>query len=427
MLKKIILRFKMFFLNFWYAFQSLFYKKDEKSVLFGSWFGEKFADNTRYLFQYMADHKQELGLHHVGWVTRSEKVFNQLKSMGYEVYMMGTPESAAFHKKAGYHIICDSSDAFNPTVKTDIETKYSWRAKRINMWHGVIGFKGVGYASADYALRKKRHPFAYRINELLHKSSLYRRFFESAGGWGDCVFLSTTEDAADRLKKYFALPDDHFILTAFARVCGVNNLLPDEQEIVDKIKSHRQCILYFPTFRGASSTFDANQTSVLLEEYLNSHDVLFIQKFHSAGANRNAGMIERGNIITLPHDFDINTIIPYASLLITDYSSVMGDAMYYDVPLLYYTPDIVEYTSKDRGFVINPQDIMCGPQVSDSSALTGSVACILESTYEPDERYQAIKAEYYRDDKEMGDIWTDIVLGTGPKEPSQEEWEDSLW
>ena len=117
MIDKLIRKVMVFIYNIGMAFTSLFWKKDKNAVLIGSWFGEKFADNSRFLFQYLSDNKKELGLSHVGWVTRSEQVFNELSDMGYEVYMMDSRESIQFHKKALYHIICDSFDNFAKVLK----------------------------------------------------------------------------------------------------------------------------------------------------------------------------------------------------------------------------------------------------------------------------------------------------------------------
>ena len=126
----------MIFSNIIMAIRSVFWKRQRDIVLFGAWFGDKFADNSRFLFQYLSENKDALNLKHVVWVTRKEKVLKTLRAMGYECYMMDSPESIKYHKQAFMHIVCNStanSKGFIP----DIDIRYSFGAKRINLWHGV--------------------------------------------------------------------------------------------------------------------------------------------------------------------------------------------------------------------------------------------------------------------------------------------------
>lgn len=88
--------------------KSLFWKKDDAIVLFGSWFGDRFADTTRYLYQYVSENKEKLGFKNVVWVTRKNDICNMLNSMGYECYMMNSKEALYYHKVAKYHIISNT-------------------------------------------------------------------------------------------------------------------------------------------------------------------------------------------------------------------------------------------------------------------------------------------------------------------------------
>lgn len=107
-MNKNIKKITVIFENFWMFTRSLMWKRDDSIVLIGAWFGNKFADNSRYLFQYLDKNKEELGLTHVVWVTRNKDTYSILKNMNYEVYMMDSKESIYFHKHAGWHIVCNS-------------------------------------------------------------------------------------------------------------------------------------------------------------------------------------------------------------------------------------------------------------------------------------------------------------------------------
>ena len=64
------------------------FRRDMQTVLFGAWFGEKFSDNPRFLFQYLSENRSALGLNRVVWVTRDEAVCETIREMA---------QSAAFH------------------------------------------------------------------------------------------------------------------------------------------------------------------------------------------------------------------------------------------------------------------------------------------------------------------------------------------
>ena len=83
-MNKNIKKITVIFENFWMFTRSLMWKRDDSIVLIGAWFGNKFADNSRYLFQYLDKNKEELGLTHVVWVTRNKDTYSILKNMNYE-------------------------------------------------------------------------------------------------------------------------------------------------------------------------------------------------------------------------------------------------------------------------------------------------------------------------------------------------------
>ena len=60
--------------------------RDKKIWLFGSTFGRRFADNPRYLYLYVSQHRDELGIRPI-WISHNEDVVKMLNAEGYEAYM----------------------------------------------------------------------------------------------------------------------------------------------------------------------------------------------------------------------------------------------------------------------------------------------------------------------------------------------------
>lgn len=105
----------------------LFFKRNNKIILVGAWMGEKFADNSRFLFQYLISNKEALEIDTVVWATRNEKVYRELNEIGYISVLCGTKESKYWHLKAGTHIICNASNRAGH--EADIDIQYSWGQK----------------------------------------------------------------------------------------------------------------------------------------------------------------------------------------------------------------------------------------------------------------------------------------------------------
>ena len=92
--------------NLYTIFKNFGIRRDKNVVLIGAWMGLKFADNSRFLFQYLSENVNSLNLKKVIWITRNPEVKKTLDNMGYESFIVGSEESNYWHLKAGIHIVC---------------------------------------------------------------------------------------------------------------------------------------------------------------------------------------------------------------------------------------------------------------------------------------------------------------------------------
>lgn len=395
--------------NISYGVRSLAWKKDNSVVVFGSWFGVKFADNSRFLFQFLNVEKERLGLTHVIWVTRNAEVYEMLKKMNYEVYMMDTEEAVYWHKKAKYHIVCNKGCDGNG-YKGDILGQYSYRAKRINLWHGVAGIKGVGCSSNEYKAAKNKHPYLFAVKEFFVKHcKFYRLFVQEAGGWVDCYYLTTTPADTDLIQGRNLLPRKYFIESGFPRNCECVRLTDKESYVIELIKRHKT-ILYLPTFRSSGQGFNTAEVAERLADLFERKDILWVQKAHTADVTSKFKLGLSGQVFSLPSEFDINVLLPYIDLLVTDYSSVASDAMCHNKLVIYYIPDYEEYKKGSRGFAIDPDDIMCGPRAYSIDMLRKTIEDYID---DPDKgktsQYSVVRSKYWNEVFNMDEIWSTIV------------------
>lgn len=389
------------------AVRSLFWKRRRDTVLFGAWFGDKFADNSRFLYQYLAENKESLGLKHVVWVTRNETLRATLCDMGYEAYMMDSPESVHFHKTAYMHVICNASSDKNG-ILPDIDPRYSFGAKRVNLWHGVGVVKGVGCASKEYQQRKQNNKLVYAVKETLERIKLYRKFVISTGGWGDFYFLSPTEADTKQFEQFSYVPRTMFIESQYPRTCSCVRLTPREQEVLEKLKKFDKIVMYLPTFRTGDNTFNFSDLAQNLEDILEQENAVWVQKAHSAsrtGLSQDA----QSHIMNLEPAFDINVLMPHIHLLVTDYSSAASDARFFHKPVLFYVPDLEAYMNGDNGVTPEAEELMRGPQLFDVEGLRSALT---EGLHNPQgakpNDYDAIRFKYWGEEKDYKQIWTEI-------------------
>lgn len=397
--------------NMIYAIRSLFYKKDKTVVLFDAWFGQKFADNPRFLFQYLTENKEELGLSHIVWVTRNKELNDVLNAMGYESYMIDSKESIYYHKKAFYHF-CNNAPVSNAFQKGELFAQYSFRAKRINLWHGTGIFKNFNMASNEYVLKEKKHPVIYRIKKVLYSNfTIYRRLCGAVGGWDDCFFLTTSLSERKKFQKCYPLPKNRFIISGYPRVEYIGKLTDKEKEVVDLIKQYKYSILYLPTYRSADCDFDINLLAENIKNVLNDRGILWIQKAHSAEKRSSKDFSFCDNILDLNSEFEINIVTPLVTFVVTDYSSIYADALFYHKPILLYVPDIDEYMSADRGLADNvDHTLQAGVKFYDIASIKEYINSNISCTEDIfPEKYEEIRNEIWEKRCTIDKIWLDII------------------
>ncbi len=405
---------KMILYNFCHAFQSIFWEKDNSCVLIDGWFGQKFADNSRYLFQYLSENKKRHNLEHVVWVANNTDVVDEVRAMGYEAYLMNSKESIYFHKKAKYHIV-NNAPMGSRSITGELLVEYSYRSIRINLWHGTGAIKNLGFQSNDYQKKTHKNPFLYKVKNLIYKNcSLFRRFFTPLGAWGDCFFLTTSVSECNKFKSFFCLPDKRIIISGYPRNAYECRQTEHERKIIDLVEGYGKSILYLPTFRSFSNKFNINDLSRALSSFLKENSVIFIQKAHAVETTNIENNFEN-NVLTLSPDFDINVLTPIVDCIISDYSSILADALYFYKPVLLYVPDYHEYMKQDKGFSKDAEYILsAGKKFFDLETIVDFLSHNIwnPENVKPKNYNEVRKLIWGSENKTMEQIWNDIIERT---------------
>ena len=112
-------------------------KRNPKIWVFSSWEGTKYADNAKYLFEYVNTY-DEKGIRCI-WMTKDEDVLKEVIEKGYEGYLIGTKKSKIIQKHAGVALRTHGLDDFG-------DFPYIFGAHNVHLCHGIGGNKRTYYA-----------------------------------------------------------------------------------------------------------------------------------------------------------------------------------------------------------------------------------------------------------------------------------------
>ena len=143
-------------------------------------------------------------------------------------------------------------------------------------------------------------------------------------------------------------------------------------ELADK-----RLVLYCPTFRqinGTQSVWSHGLDWASLSRAL-PDDVVLVVKPHPLERFDLLGGQSYKNVVRLD-DVKTSDVLFAASLIITDYSSIVFDAALLGIPALFYCPDLSSY---ETGFYLDFPDDLYGRLVTDPHDLSSAIVSSLES------------------------------------------------
>lgn len=321
---------------YWLSFITI---RSKKIYLFGSSFGNRFADNPKYLYLYAAQHKKDTV--RPIWITHKKEIAVMLRNNNYEAYYYKSLKGIWYCLRAKYYIFDNYSK--------DISFWLSGGAKKINLWHGT-GNKKINY---DNKFDLVRHPrnwwdrFRFALRRMSdEKPSHY--------------VLATSEMMGDIFASAFRVPRNHIIVDGYPRndilfkSCNIKQLYSEkEKEVIHYIqelkKQGNKIIIYMPTFRDSESKFFDVMDLKSFNNFLCENKLMFLTKLHPKSKLKiKFDEIQCSNIINVSTDVDSYTILGHVDILTTDYSSVYTDFLLLNKPSVLFTYDLEDYSRDTR-------------------------------------------------------------------------------
>ena len=321
---------------YWLSFITI---RSKKIYLFGSSFGNRFADNPKYLYLYAAQHKKDTV--RPIWISHKKDIVDMLRDNNYEAYYYKSLKGIWYCLRAKYYIFDNYSK--------DISFWLSGGAKKINLWHGT-GNKKINY---DNKFDLVRHPrnwwdrFRFALRRMSdEKPSHY--------------VLATSELMGDIFASAFRVPRDHIIVDGYPRndvlfeSCNIKQLYSQkEKDVINYIQQLKmqgnKIIIYMPTFRDSETKFFDVMDLKGFNKFLCDNKLYFLTKLHpKSNLKIKFDEIQYSNIFNVSTDVDPYTILGLVDMLTTDYSSVYTDFLLLNKPSVLFTYDLEEYSRDTR-------------------------------------------------------------------------------
>ena len=312
--------------------------KSENMWIFGAWYGNRYSDNTSYLFEYVNKEKKDVT---AVWLSNKSEIISNLRSK----------ELKAFHKNSilGLYYGCRAAVTFVNCGYSDVNMYAIEKSLKVQLWHG-IPLKKIKY---DDKINENKHhnPFYNGIKSaLLFIFPFLNDSFD--------LIISSSEEVTQRMASAFRVDPNKIIKTGYPRMDRI--LVPKDEQLnlINLRKDWSKfgtIILYAPTHRkeghGGASLFDSMDFPKF-NEFLSKNDaVMFIKSHYYHEINKNYVVNKLlSNIIYLTAGDvpDINNILPFVDVLISDYSGVLLDYLILDKPIIPTSFDLEEYTNTDR-------------------------------------------------------------------------------
>jgi CDP-glycerol glycerophosphotransferase len=359
---------------------SQFIPKQKNLWLFGAWHGERYSDNSKYLFEYVVENHKEI---EPVWVTTKKEIFNKLKGRGCKVVLKNTIEWFLLSLKAKVAI-------FTHSERTDIAPFLNPNSTiLVDVQHGVP-FKKIVF-DENITLKDKIRNIIRSIHPIFKRNHH--------------IVITTSQTSRRILSKALKLPLSRIKITGLPR---------NDAFFMKKKKENRDVIniAYLPTHRN-----DSQLPYKILHEFLSQRKEWesFLDKINANFYIKPHGKINfecssSKRIIFLDWKCDIYEILKNCDILITDYSSVFIDFLLSEKPIIFTPFDFEDYTKK-REFYFDYYSYTPGPKAKNWSEVKYWIAKFIEnpSQYSEERKKMLHFFHMYKDGRSCERVFKEIM------------------
>jgi CDP-glycerol glycerophosphotransferase (TagB/SpsB family) len=358
-----------------FAVVSLIVPRSRRIWAFGSWYGQRFADNPKYFFLHCAS--REPHAVRAVWLSMSSTVVRRIRALGFPAYHRLSPSGLWYALRAGVYI-------FDCRVM-DVSSVASSGALKVNLWHGVpLKMIERDIAQSNNALAQANHgsPLVRAANKLL-RPQLSERY--------DYI-LGTSRATCERFAGAFGVATSQVINGGYPRTDVLLSRdddarfrMPEEERVIEQCRAYARegtrVLLYMPTFRDWRN--DADRVIPIdwkaLDGLLEAHGGALFCKLHPGDQARLPDLAGLRRVHLIASSVDPYPILRHTDALISDYSSIFFDYLLLDRPIVFYPYDLDDYRKYSRALYDDYDTVTPGLKAYDAVGLHWVLTSVLTS------------------------------------------------
>lgn len=304
---------------FWYKYCSMFFRMfpvKNNRILFSSFFGKGYGDSPKYIAEeLLKTHKK----YELIWLVNKKE---------YEGFPKSIKQVKRGTIKELYYL--STSKIWIDNCRKHYGIKKRQNQFYIQTWHSSLRLKKIekdaeDCLSSDYIKSAKSDSKMINIITCGCDFS-YNTYNNSFWYDGDIIMTGTP-----KFDIYFDR--------------NIKKKIKDELSKKFNINPTKKIILYAPTFRNNDANFIGNIDLNSFSELLKKIGYVLLIRLHP---NCKSKINSSDNLINVTDYPNIQDLIIFCDLLITDYSGCCFDALVAKKPCILFVPDLEEYLKKER-------------------------------------------------------------------------------
>ena len=301
--------------------------RNKKLWVYGAWEGNRYDDNSRYLFEYISDNHPDI---QSVWLSPRQDIVDLVRAKGFRAEKSTSLRGIAAQLKAGVYFFTNGLEDIGNIALIQGATV-------IGLWHGT-GMKNVFYMQAGKAKGK-----AEKLKDF--KDRLFSVAYQD-------YTTATSEMVAEMRRATYRLKPEQILITGQPR----NDVLKREFQPSAVLRNVKNAdayryILYMPTYRlyenqVVEDFVEALSKDAAFVEYMKENKIIFLLKLHYL-TRMDKSLVKFPFLILANDDVEsTQELLAVSDMMITDYSGCCVDFALMNRPIVLYAPDYEEYCAK---------------------------------------------------------------------------------
>lgn len=320
--------------------------KSKNIWVFGAWGGSAYADNPKYMYEYVTSNHPDI---EAVWLTRDEKIIKKLRQNKRKVLKLGSLAEIWCSIRAEVGITSNGM--------VDINRFACARIKVVETWHG-IPMKPVLLADPKEKAKGKR--------QQLHNLSIFFPFLKKNISYNKHLAICGSADFTNQILRKVFGQQPTILNIGFPRLDGLFNPAHDLDisKFITQYKLQGKRVgIYMPTYRrqGEFDIIDYFISNLsFIERKLAEENCILFLKIHPFDVAKFPEHYISEYIHNVTDDSiggDIYGILGLFDFLITDYSSILFDFSILSRPIFILCPDRSSYVQSNGEFVFDYENL----------------------------------------------------------------------